>query len=90
MTKLLSFFLGFLFSSLLDTTISEFREWSIVSAGFIVAFIEFLNKIYFYIYSKISNLNLKKTKMMLFVNLINYLKMGLIYGLIVDSFKLGS
>ena len=51
-TKLLSFFLGFLFSSLLDTTISEFHEWSIVSAGFIVAFIEFVNKIYFYLCSK--------------------------------------
>jgi hypothetical protein len=88
--KLLSFFLGFLFSSLLDTTISEFHEWSIVSAGFIVAFIEFVNKAYFYMSSKMIKSGLKKTKAQIFLNLINYLKMGLIYGLVVDSFKLGS
>jgi hypothetical protein len=89
-TKLLSFFLGFLFSSLLDTTISEFHEWSIVSAGFIVAFIEFVNKIYFYLCSKMIKSGFRKTKAHVFLNLINYLKMGLIYGLVVDSFKLGS
>ena len=81
-TNIISFFVGFFLSSVLDTTLGNLAEWNTTGAAFIVATIELFNKIFY-------SLN-KKYDIIYLLLLGNYLKIGLIYGLIVDAFKLGS
>lgn len=86
----LVFLIGFFFSSVFDTTIAEFQEWSVVGAALIVASFELVSKVFYFVKSKnLLSFN-NKYYIIKLLNLTNYLKMGLIYGLIVDSFKLGS
>ena len=87
--KWIGFFGGFLLSSIIDTTLGEFNEWAIVGASLVVASLEVMSKIYYTTLIKINNKNIKYSSIKL-VNLINALKVGIIYGLIVDAFKLGS
>jgi hypothetical protein len=82
--RLICFFGGFLLANIFDTTISEFNEWSILGAALAVASLETISKFYY-----MFNLMAKDLKVET-VYLINDLKLGLIYGLIVDAFKLGS
>ena len=88
--NLIAFFGGFLLSSIIDTTLGEFNEWAIVGAALVVASLEILSK-FFYSLSiqlqEIPNVNYTSLKLL---NLLNSLKVGIIYGLIVDAFKLGS
>ena len=87
--NLISFFAGFLASSIIDTSLGEFNEWAIVGASLVVASLEVMSKIYYTTLIKINHKNIKYSGIKLF-NLINALKVGIIYGLIVDAFKLGS
>jgi hypothetical protein len=82
--RLICFFGGFLLASIFDTTIAEFHEWSILGAALAVASLEALSKFYY-----MFNLKAKAVQVET-INLLNDLKLGLIYGLIVDAFKLGS
>lgn len=85
-----AFLVGFVFSSVFDTTIAEFQEWSIVGAALIVATFELISKFFYFTKSKnLFSLN-NNYYIIKLLDLTNYLKIGLIYGLIVDSFKLGS
>ena len=88
--NLIGFFGGFMLSSILDTTLGELQEWAIVGAALVVACLEILNKMFYLIASKIVSFLKEKYYIIRLLNLINYLKIGLIYGLIVDAFKLGS
>ena len=88
--NLIGFFGGFMLSSILDTTLGELQEWAIVGAALVVACLEILNKMFYLIASKIVSFLKEKYYIIRVLNLINYLKVGLIYGLIVDAFKLGS
>ena len=88
--NLIGFFGGFMLSSILDTTLGELQEWAIVGAALVVACLEILNKMFYLIASKIVSVLKEKYYIIRLLNLINYLKVGLIYGLIVDAFKLGS
>ena len=89
LVNITSVFLGFFVASFLDTTIGEFPSWAITGAASIVVSVELLNEaIYFYYYSI---RRLKKNKgIEKILNAFNSLKLGIIYGLIVDAFKLGS
>lgn len=88
--KLIGFFGGFLFSSILDTTLGELNEWAIVGAALVVASLETASKIFYNIRYR-AKIGLLKNSYLLNVTMIfNYLKVGIIYGLIVDAFKLGS
>ena len=82
--KLIGFLSGFLLSSILDTTLGEFQEWAIVGTALIISSFEVINKIFYYTYFKI------RTKVNKKYFILNFFKIGLIYGLIVDAFKLGS
>lgn len=87
---IIAFLIGFFFSSVFDTTIAEFQEWSVVGAALIVASFEMISKIFYFVRSK-KLLSLSNNYYIInLLSLINSLKVGLIYGLIVDSFKLGS
>jgi hypothetical protein len=98
--NLISFLTGFLFSSILDTTLGEFSEWAIVGAALIVSSLEIITKIFYYANSKLRTkiwikrfrkrkFN-KKYSIILALDVLQFFKVGIIYGLIVDAFKLGS
>ena len=88
--KLIGFLSGFLLSSILDTTLGEFQEWAIVVTALIISSFEVINKIFYYTYFKIRTKVNKKYFIIRLLDILNFFKIGLIYGLIVDAFKLGS
>tara|TARA_B110000971_G_scaffold215249_1_gene248424 strand:+ start:1354 stop:1629 length:276 start_codon:yes stop_codon:yes gene_type:complete len=88
--NLISFFAGFLTSSVIDTSLGEFSEWAIVGAALVVANIESFNNIYYSIVNKNRKIFVNKSYIFTLLDILNYLKIGIIYGLIVDAFKLGS
>ena len=88
--KLIGFLGGFLLSSILDTTLGEFQEWAIVGTALIISSFEVINKIFYYTYFKIRTKLNKKYFIIKLLDILNFFKIGLIYGLIVDAFKLGS
>ena len=88
--KLIGFLSGFLLSSILDTTLGEFQEWAIVGSALIVSSLEIINKIFYYTYFTIRTKLNKKYFIIEWLDILNFIKIGLIYGLIVDAFKLGS
>lgn len=83
--NLLCFLVGFLAASVIDTSLGEFNEWAVVGAALVIATVELFNNIYFRIRSLIKNYHIN-----LINNWANLVKVGFIYGLIVDAFKLGS
>jgi len=88
--NLISLFSGFLFSSIIDTSLGEFNEWAIVGASLIIATTESLNKFYYFIINKVKNKSIQKHGTIKLFDYLNNFKVGVIYGLIVDGFKLGS
>ena len=88
--NLISFFSGFLTSSIIDTSLGEFSEWAIVGSSIVVVNIESFNNIYYSLIreNKIALINRYYIRILL--NSLNFFKIGIIYGLIVDAFKLGS
>ena len=88
--KLIGFFSGFLISSIIDTTLGELNEWAIVGAALVVASLEMISKFFYALFSQIRNGLVKLSYIMNFMIILNTIKIGIIYGLIVDAFKLGS
>lgn len=88
--KLIIFFTGFLLSNILDTTIAEFKEWVIIGAALIIASLEIISKNFYSFSIQILKSQKKNYSILELLKLFNYLKIGIIYGLIVDAFKLGS
>lgn len=78
--RIISLMLGFFISSILSTIPSQTGDWGIVSAAIIITINEILSKIIY----------LCNKKKYLLIYLINDIKIGIIYGLYVDAFKLGS
>nr|QCI05646.1 hypothetical protein [Cryptopleura ramosa] len=73
--------LGFFIASALSTIPAQTGDWGIISGAIIIAINEILSKI---IYEHNNN---NKYIVLYFINDI---KIGIIYGLFVDAFKLGS
>jgi len=88
--NLISLFSGFLFSSIIDTSLGEFNEWAIVGASLIIATTESFNKFYFFTIKKTRDKYIRKQGTVDLFDSLNNFKIGIIYGLIVDGFKLGS
>ena len=89
--NLISFLCGFLFSSILDTTLGEFNEWAIVGAALIVSTLENISKFFYSLQSRIQLQKLNKRYSVInLLDKLQFFKIGIIYGLIVDAFKLGS
>ena len=78
--KLICFLLGFFIATALSTIPAQTGDWGVIAASIIVSISEITSKI---IYQKL------KYKKRVLSNL-NYVKIGIIYGLFVDAFKLGS
>jgi hypothetical protein len=86
--NLISFFGGFFASSIVDTSLGEFSEWAVVGSSVLVATTEGFNACYFHYKTK--SCVCKNSYAKILLDLLNFFKIGLIYGLIVDAFKLGS
>jgi len=65
----------------LSTIPAQTGDWNIMSGSVIVTFNELANRIIY---------RTKNTKTFLVLQLMNNIKIGIIYGLFVDAFKLGS
>ena len=88
--NIISFFSGFLTASIIDTSLGEFSEWAIVGASLVVANIESFNNFYYSLVSKNRNELVGRHYVIMLLDFLNYFKIGVVYGLIVDAFKLGS
>ena len=71
---------GFFLSTALSTITAQTGEWTIITGSLIVSCNEILSKVYY------SNKNSEH----LLLNIVSYIRIGLVYGLFVDAFKLGS
>ena len=88
--KFIGFFGGFLISSVIDTTLGELNEWAIVGAALVVASIETTSKFFYTLVTRVRNGAVKSSSFLNLMIILNSIKVGIIYGLIVDAFKLGS
>jgi|TARA_B100000683_G_C12319584_1_gene485906 hypothetical protein len=88
--NLINLFAGFLASSIIDTSLGEFSEWAVVGASLVVANIEAFNNFYYSLTSKERYATINKSYTVILLDSLNFFKIGLVYGLIVDAFKLGS
>ena len=86
----IGFFGGFLLSNIIDTTLGEFNEWAIVGAALVVASLELISKFFYFSCYKIKTSLAANFSVLKLLRVLNNLKIGIIYGLIVDAFKLGS
>lgn len=88
--KIIGFLGGFLVSSILDTTLGELNEWAIVGAALVVASFETTSKFFYTILVRFRTSTIRKSYFIQLLIILNAIKIGIIYGLIVDAFKLGS
>nr|ARW63691.1 hypothetical protein [Chondria sp. (in: red algae)] len=79
--NILSLMLGFFFANILSTVPAQTGDWNIISGAIIATFYESISKL---IYTKVS---FKESNIII---IINNFKIGILYGLFVDAFKLGS
>nr|YP_009314283.1 Hypothetical protein ycf20 [Liagora harveyana]SCW22537.1 Hypothetical protein ycf20 [Liagora harveyana] len=75
--------LGFFISTTLSTIPGQTGDWGIIGAAIIVTFYERISQCTY-------PLSFKKKINKLLMHRINYIKIGILYGLFVDAFKLGS
>lgn len=87
--QLLNILLGFFISTALSTIPAQTGDWGIIAAAIIVANQEIISKI---IYQKYPSNNLKNKNLASnrWLKYCNNIKIGILYGLFVDAFKLGS
>lgn len=78
--KLISLLLGFFIATTLSTMPAQTGDAGIIAASIIITLNEILSKL---IYKQ-------KKHIFMISNIIKYIKIGIIYGLFVDAFKLGS
>lgn len=88
--KLLSFFAGFFVSSVIDTTLGELNEWAIVGAAIVIASFETTSKFFYIVITSLWVRKRTNSYIVDLITILNSMKVGIIYGLIVDAFKLGS
>ncbi|MBD2726024.1 DUF565 domain-containing protein [Nostoc sp. FACHB-892] len=79
---IMSFLFGFFLANVMSTTAGQRAELDIFVAGFLVVLTEVTSRIF---YSQTFF-----AKRSLFVESLNLLKVGFIYGLFLEAFKLGS
>lgn len=86
--ELLSILLGFFASTALSTIPAQTGDWGIVAAAIIVTNQEVISKITYQ--SNILKYYKYNTILSKYLKYCNNIKIGIIYGLFVDAFKLGS
>ena len=86
--ELLSILLGFFTSTALSTIPAQTGEWSIAAAAIIVINQEIISKINYQ--NHVSPKYKVGVMLKIFLKYCNSIKIGILYGLFVDAFKLGS
>nr|YP_010835246.1 hypothetical protein ycf20 [Cryptomonas gyropyrenoidosa]WFQ82921.1 hypothetical protein ycf20 [Cryptomonas gyropyrenoidosa] len=84
-------FTGFFLSINLSTVLGQTGDWGIFSSGLLVGALELISKILYKI-KKISEQGffLNKKPLFNFIEILNGIKIGFLYGFFVEAFKLGS
>lgn len=84
--SILNILLGFFIATALSTIPGQTGDWGVIAASILVTYYEIIN---YTIYSDSYRLRSYIQRSILLSN-INTIKIGIIYGLFVDAFKLGS
>ena len=82
--KLISILLGYTLAVVLASVLTRNEQWVLVVISLIITFFEIYSSYYYKHFPR----QYSQSKF-IFTN-INYLKIGLIYGLFMDGFKIGS
>jgi hypothetical protein len=87
--SLISILLGFFIGSAIVTTAGQNSQWDIIAAGLLFLFTEFTSK---FVYSRRARQKSSGTKVKgsLWIDVLNLFKIGIIYSLFLEGFKLGS
>ena len=89
--NILFFFSGFFIANIIDTTIGLIYNIPFVSATCVIVFFEEFSKTYYRFLNRKPFYSLRNNNdIMKLLDRANFTKMGIIYGLLVDAFKLGS
>nr|YP_009589217.1 conserved hypothetical plastid protein [Corallina ferreyrae]YP_009660685.1 conserved hypothetical plastid protein [Corallina chilensis]QJF58358.1 hypothetical protein [Corallina officinalis]QBL75733.1 conserved hypothetical plastid protein [Corallina ferreyrae]QCS25633.1 conserved hypothetical plastid protein [Corallina chilensis]QJF58557.1 hypothetical protein [Corallina officinalis]QJF58756.1 hypothetical protein [Corallina officinalis] len=86
--QLLSLLLGFFISTALSTIPAQTGDWGIIAAAIIVTNQEIVSKIIYQ--KKLRSYCQSIFLLRMFLRYCNSIKIGILYGLFVDAFKLGS
>jgi hypothetical protein len=85
--NLISILLGFFMGSAISTTAGQNAVWDITAAAILLVFTELVN---IAVYLRRPEKGAKQVRRSLYVEMLNLFKVGLIYNLILEAFKLGS
>lgn len=87
--SLISILLGFFMGSALVTTAGQAAIWDMPVAALVFAFTELVSR-FVYGRRKRESDSLKPVRRSLYIEVLNLFKVGLIYSLFLEAFKLGS
>nr|YP_010471155.1 hypothetical protein N4M48_pgp037 [Synarthrophyton patena]UVF62984.1 hypothetical protein [Synarthrophyton patena] len=87
--QLLNILLGFFISTTLSTIPAQTGDWGVIASAIIVTNQEIASKI-IYKRDKHANCKQKNLRKNILLKYLNSIKIGILYGLFVDAFKLGS
>lgn len=85
--SLISILLGFFMGSAIVTTAGQRAVWDIPAAAILFAVTELISKI---VYARRNRQAQIPTRRSLYIDVLNLFKIGLIYSLFLEAFKLGS
>ena len=87
--SLISILLGFFMGSAISTTAGQRSVWDVPAALILLAFVEFVSSL---VYGRLSRREQGSLpgRRSLYVDALNLFKIGLIYSLFLEAFKLGS
>ncbi|WP_103668556.1 DUF565 domain-containing protein [Pseudanabaena sp. BC1403] len=86
---LISLLLGFFLASVISTVSGAKSEQDIVSAAIVVLIVELTNR-YVYSTKRVTSVDGSLAPRLLTTEILNSIKLGLVYGLFLEAFKLGS
>jgi hypothetical protein len=87
--QLLNTLLGFFIATTLSTIPAQTGDWGVIAAAIIVTNQEIISKIVYQKYNIYYYIN-KQRALRVWLKRFNCIKIGILYGLFVDAFKLGS
>nr|YP_010203985.1 hypothetical protein LK038_pgp196 [Ahnfeltia fastigiata]UAT97654.1 hypothetical protein Ahn.fas.Ore.pt_015 [Ahnfeltia fastigiata] len=85
-TQLISLLLGFFIATAISTMPAQTGDWGIIAAAIIVTINEIISKLTY----QNKSISKRYDYTILLYKSLNSIKIGIIYGLFVDAFKLGS
>ena len=85
--SLISILLGFFMGSAIVTTAGQDAVWDIPAAAVIFTFTELISR---FVYSRRQNQSNLPKRRSLYIDVLNLFKVGLVYSLFLEAFKLGS